>query len=76
MPPGSIYIRKEVIIMMRLLPIVKINNKYYFNDIRLHQYRNIINPYDYIEYSECADVVEEITDYIDLEESKRKEVTK
>lgn len=55
--------------MIRLLPIVKINDKYYYNDMRLRQYRNITDPFDWIEYEECNDKVEEITGYIDIPKS-------
>lgn len=34
----------------RQLPIYKINNKWYFRDVRLEEYRNIKNPYDRISF--------------------------
>ena len=42
--------RPSEITMPRRLPIVTLEGKHYFFDIRLRQYRNVENPHDYVNF--------------------------
>ena len=36
------------------LPLYKINNKFYFLDMKLNEYRNVKNPFDVLNYNDVG----------------------
>ena len=47
---------------MTRLRIVKIDNKIYFDDDKLHEFRNVQTPFDTITYEEFDDADLELTE--------------